>query len=86
MAVAQPTGTAATLAIVAAVGGVIATFTGHPVWGLLVELAAILLGAIGVLRAASPRVSGGVWSIVAIVIGVIGLGVAVLGMIGTLVV
>jgi hypothetical protein len=85
MAVEQRTGTAATLAIVAAIGGVIATFTGHPVWGLIVELVAILLGAIGLLMAASPRVSGGVLSIVAIVIGVVGLGLAVLGMIGTLV-
>ena len=54
-------------------------------WGLLVELAAMLLGVVGFLMAASPRVSGGVLSIVAIVIGVVGLGVAVLGMIGTLV-
>ena len=81
----QRTGTAATLAIVAALGGLIATFTGHPVWGLILALVAILLGAIGLVRAASPRVSGGILSIVAIIVAVLGLGVAGLGMVGTLV-
>ena len=81
----QRTGTAATLAIVAAIGGLIATFTGHPVWGLILALVAILLGAIGLVRAASPRVSGGILSIVAIIVAVLGLGVAGLGMVGTLV-
>jgi hypothetical protein len=81
----QRTGTAATLAIVAAFGGLIATFTGHPVWGLLLALVAILFGAIGLVRAASPRVSGGILSIVAIIVAVLGLGVAGLGVVGTLV-
>ena len=85
MAVAQRTGVVATLAIIAAIGGMIATFTGHPVWGLVIDLVATLLGVMGLLMAASPRVSGGVLSILAIVVAVIGLGLAVLGMIGTLV-
>lgn len=74
-----------TLAIIAAIGGMIATFTGHPVWGLVIDLVATPLGVMGLLMAASPRVSGGVLSILAIVVAVIGLGLAVLGMIGTLV-
>ena len=80
----QRTGTAAILAIVAALGGLMATFTGHPVWGLILALLAILLGAVGLVRAASPRVSGGILSIVAIIVAVVGLGVAGLGMVGTL--
>jgi hypothetical protein len=85
MAVAQQTGTLATLAILAAIGGMVATFTGHPVWGLIIDLVAIPLGIGGLLTAASPRVRGGVLSIIAIVAAVIGLGLAGLGMIGTLV-
>ena len=85
MAGAQQTGMLATLAIVAAIGGMLATFTGHPVWGLIIDLVAIPLGIAGLLMAASPRVSGGVLSIVAIVAAVLGLGLAVLGMIGTVV-
>lgn len=85
MAVAQRTGTLATLAILAAIGGIIVTFTGHPVWGLIIDLIAIPLGIGGLVMAASPRVSGGVASIVAIIVAVIGLGLAVLGMIGTVI-
>ena len=85
MAGAQQTGMLATLAIVAAIGGMMATFTGHPVWGLIIDLIAIPLGIGGLVMAASPRVSGGVASIVAIIVAVIGLGLAVLGMIGTVI-
>jgi hypothetical protein len=84
MVVTQRTGTMAALAIVAAIGGVIATFSGHPVWGLFIALVAILFGVLGLLRAASPRVSGGILSIVAIVFAVIGAGSALLGVVGAL--
>lgn len=83
--VPQQTGTMATLAIIAAVGGFIATFAGHPVWGGIIELIALLLGVLGLLRAASPRVSGGVLSIVAIIAALLGLLLAVLVMLGMLV-
>jgi hypothetical protein len=43
-AAAQRTGTIAKLAIFAALGGIIAVFSGHPVWGFLIELMAIMLG------------------------------------------
>jgi hypothetical protein len=85
MAIEQRTGTAATLAIIAAIGGFILIFTGNPGWGLLVELVAGLLGAVGLFMAASPRVSGGLLSIAAMIIAVIGLGISVLGLIGSLV-
>jgi hypothetical protein len=85
MAVEQRTGTAATLAIISAVGGFILIFTGNPGWGLLAEIVAGFLGAVGLVMAASPRVSGGMLSITALVIAFFGLGVSVLGIIGTIV-
>jgi hypothetical protein len=85
MALEQRTGTAATLAIIAAIGGFVLIFTGNPGWGLLVELLAGLLGAVGLFMAASPRVSGGMLSIAAIVLAVLGLGISVLGLIGSIV-
>jgi len=80
----QKTGTAATLAIIAAIGGIIVLFTGNPGWALLIEIIAIVLGAVGFFMAASPRVSGGILSIIAIVIAVVGLGLSVLGLIGAI--
>jgi len=43
----QRTGIAATLAIIAAIGGIILIFSGHPGWGLVVELLAVILGIVG---------------------------------------
>jgi hypothetical protein len=80
----QRTGTAAILAIIAAIGGFIVLFTGNPGWALIVEFAAVALGVIGFFMAASPRVSGAILSIAAIVIAVIGIGVSVLGLIGAI--
>lgn len=73
---------AATLAIIAAIGGILLIFSGHPGWGLVVELLAIVLGVIGFFMSASPRVSGGILSITAIVIAVFGMGFSLLGIIG----
>jgi hypothetical protein len=80
----QKTGTAATLAIVAAIGGIILIFTGNPGWAFIVAVIALVLGAVGFVMAASPRVSGGILSIIAIVIAVVGLGLSVLGLIGAI--
>ena len=74
----------AILAFIAAIGGVIATLTGYPIWGFMIELLTIPFVVMGLLVARAPRVGGGVLSIVALVIAVVGLGLAVLGMIGTL--
>jgi hypothetical protein len=81
----KKTGAAATVAIILAIAGIISVFIGHPVWAFLVELAAVAAGAIGFFMAASPRVSGGLMSIVAIIIALLGLGLAVLAMLGALV-
>jgi len=56
-------------------------FDGHPGWGL-VELLAIVLGVTGFFMSVSPRVSGGILSIAAIVIAVFGMGFSLLGIIG----
>jgi len=79
----QRTGTAAIVAIIAAVAGVVLVFAGNPGWGLLLEVIAATLGAIGFFMAASPRISGGALSVVAIVIAVVGIGLSVLGVIGS---
>ena len=75
----QKVGTAATLAIIAAIGSFILTCTGHPIWGLVVALLAEPLGLFGFFRAASPRVRGGFISIGAIILGAIAAVVAILG-------
>lgn len=72
---------AATLAIFAAIGGVFATMAGHQGWGLFAGIAAIVLGALGFLISLSPNVHGGAMSGLAVVLGVLGVGVAVLGLV-----
>jgi hypothetical protein len=81
---AQNTGAAATVSLIAAILSWIITFTGHPIWGMVLGLISIPAGIIGLLMAASPRVSGGVLSIIGIVLGVLALGLAVLGLIGVI--
>ncbi len=81
----QRTGMAATLAIIAAVGSYVATCTGHPVWGFVAALISIPLGILGLVFSASPRVGGGILSIASIVLGGIGLVLAILGMVGVMV-
>lgn len=80
----QKTGTLASLSILAAVVSYILTFTGNPIWALLMAIIAIPLGLGGFARAASPRVGGGILSIFAIVLGVLAIGVAVLGLVGVI--
>ncbi len=80
----QKTGTIAIIAIVCAIGSWIATFTGHPIIGILAAVAAVPLGAIGLAMSASPRVSGGLMSLAAIIIGVAGVVVGILGLIGVI--
>lgn len=80
----QKAGTAATLSIFAAVGSYLLSFSGHPGWGLIAALVAVPMGFFGLVRAASPRVGGGIMSIIALVLGVIAIGVAVLVLIGVI--
>jgi hypothetical protein len=60
-------------------------FTVIPFFGFFCSLISIPFVFIGLMRAASPRVGGGLLSIAAIIIGVIAIGVAVLGGIGVLI-
>jgi hypothetical protein len=79
------TGTAATLAIVAAVGSFILTCMGRPGVALLAALVSIPLGVVGLVMSVSPRVSGGILSIAAIALGALGLIAALLGIAGAIV-
>ena len=80
----QKTGTAATIAIIAAIGSLVASFTGHPFIGMLAALLAVPFGIVGAMMASSPRVSGGIMSIFSIFLGVVGVVVALLVMIGVI--
>ena len=71
------------LALLGAIGGMIMIFAGRPGLGLLLAACAAILGAIGFFISASPRISGGMMSIVAIVIAIFGIGLSVLGVIGS---
>jgi hypothetical protein len=81
----QKTGMAATIAIIAAIGSGLATFSGHPIWGLFIAIVAVLCGLIGFAMAASPRVRGGVLSLVSVGLGIIGVALAVIGIVGVIV-
>jgi hypothetical protein len=72
---------AAKVALAAAIGGIIATFAGHQGWGLFAGIAAIVFGAIGFLVSISPRVRGGPMSGFAVIIGVVGLVLALIGIV-----
>lgn len=80
----QQTGAAASLAIIAAIVGWIVLFAAYPGWSFLLNILAVVAGIIGLIMAASPRVSGGIASIVGIVLGAVGIILAILGMAGSL--
>ncbi|MDA8163519.1 MAG: hypothetical protein M0017_00610 [Desulfobacteraceae bacterium] len=80
----QRPGLSAVLSIIAAIGSYAATFSKHPIIGLLAALAALPLGVIGLIMAASPRVRGGIVSIAAILLAIFALGIALLGIIGVI--
>ncbi len=82
---AQKTGTAATVAIVAAAGSYLLTFSGHPVWGVIAAILSLPFGIAGMLMAASPRVKGGILSLTAIGLGAVAIVLGVLGTLGTIV-
>jgi hypothetical protein len=75
---------AAKLALAAAIGSFIASFTGHPFVGIIAALVGLALSGVGFLSAASPRVRGGMMSISALVLSLIGLGLAVLFAVGAI--
>ena len=63
----------AIIAILGAIGGVLSTFNGHPFIALFVHVFCLLCGLAGLAMATSPRVRGGLISLVAIVLCVVGL-------------
>lgn len=75
----RPTfGLGAVLAILAALGGMVASCGGHPFWGLILAILAIPLGALGLLQSTARRLRGGFVSLLAIVLAAIGILVALL--------
>jgi hypothetical protein len=77
----EKTGTMAVIAIIAAIASYFLTFSGHTVYGMVLALIAIPFGIGGFVMAASPRVSGGIISIISILLGVFAIGVAIIAMI-----
>ncbi len=77
----QKTGTFALLAIIAAIASYLLTFSGHRLFAILAGVISIPLGIGGFVMAASPRVSGGIISIISILLGVFAIGIAVLAIV-----
>ena len=72
---------ASILAIVAAIASFYFSTQGREVWGLIAALVAIGAGLLGGLRALSPRVTGGMLSIAAVVLGEIAVLVSLVALI-----
>ena len=77
----QKTGVLATISIIATIASYFMTFSGHKLFGILAALISIPFGIGGFVMAASPRVSGGIMSIISILLGVFAIGIAVVAMI-----
>ncbi len=77
----QRTGMLATISIIAAIASYLLTFSGH--WGFAIVAAVISIpfGIGGFVMAASPRVSGGIMSIISILLGVFAIGIAIMSMV-----
>jgi hypothetical protein len=73
-------GTSAILAVIASLGSMFLSCSGRPMWGLILAALSIPFGLIGFLRAASPEISGGFASIFSILVGVVGVAVALVAM------
>ncbi len=74
----QARSTTSILAILAAIGSFVLSSRDHGFFALLVALVAIGAGMFGGLKALSPRVSGGMLSIAAVLLGVIAILIAIL--------
>ena len=77
----QVRSTASIVAILAAIGSFVLSANGREFLALFAALVAIGAGLVGGLRALSPRVSGGILSIVAVALGVIAILVALVALI-----
>jgi len=76
----QRMGTSAILAVIASLGSMFLSCSGRPLWGLILAVLSIPFGLFGFIRAASPEIKGGFASIFAIIVGVVGVGVALVAM------
>jgi hypothetical protein len=82
MAAPGPVKSAASIiAIIAALGSFYLSFNGMGFRGLLVAAIGVIFGLIGFLRAASPRVSGGILSLAAVALSAIGSIVALIAIV-----
>ena len=77
----QVRSTASVVAIICALGSFYLSGHHHSLFGFLAALVAIGAGLLGGLRALSPRVSGGILSIIAVVLGVIAILFSVLAVV-----
>ena len=78
----QKTGALAIGSIILAILSFVLVFMGHPVLAFVCAVLSIPAGFLGLLMAASSRVTGGIMSILGMMIGAGGLVFAILGMIG----
>ena len=78
---AQVRSTASIIAILCAIGSFVLSSRGSEFLALLAALVAIGAGLLGGLRALSPRVSGGILSIAAVLLGAIAIIVALIALI-----
>jgi hypothetical protein len=72
---------ASIIAIIAAIGSFYLSFKGMGFRGLLVAGIGVIFGLVGFLRAASPRVSGGILSLTAVALSAIGAVVALIAIV-----
>ena len=72
---------ASIFAIIAAIVSFYFSSQGREIWGLIAALFAIGAGLLGGLRALSPRVSGGILSIIAVLLGAVAILVALVALI-----
>jgi len=73
-------GLSAILAVLASLGSMFFSCSGHPRRGLILAALSIPFGLVGFLRSASPEISGGFASIFSILVGVVGIAVALIAM------
>ena len=73
-------GIGAILALLCSLGSMFFSCSGHPGRGLILAALSIPFGLIGFVRAASPEISGGFASIFSIIVGVVGIAVALIAM------
>jgi hypothetical protein len=73
--------TASIVAIIAAIVSFVMSGQGREFWGLFLALLAIGAGMIGGAKALSPRVSGGILSILAVILGAIAVVFALIALV-----